>query len=132
MNIMEKYTNIKNYLLNHIDEIGELVTEINCLDGSLEFLEYWENNEEFFNTYFYNNPMEAVRASFYGDYNYCDKYVKFNGYENLTSANEHEIEEEYKDYIDDIVNSLLEHYDKININDKELNDLINEFLINQF
>ena len=126
MNIMEKYTNIKNYLLNHIDVIGEVVTEINCLDGSLDFLEYFDNDEEFFNTYFYNNPMEAVRSSFYGNYNYCDEYVKFNAYGNLTSINEYELENEYKDYINDIVNSLLDHYEEITISDKELFKLIEE------
>ena len=123
---MEKYTNIKNYLLNHINVIGEIVSEINSLDGSLEFLKYWDNDEEFFNTFFYNNPMEAVRSSFFGQYDYNDEYVKFNGYGNLTSANEYELEDEYKYYIDDIVNSLLEHYDKISLNDKELIKLIEE------
>ena len=121
---MEKYTNIKNYLLNHIDVIGEIVNEINSLDGSLEFLEYWENNEEFFNTFFFNNPMEAVRSSFFGDYDYSDECVKFDGYGNLTSANEYEVEAEYKDYIDDIVNSLLDHYNKISLSDSELIKLI--------
>ena len=123
---MEKYTNIKNYLLNHIDVIGEVVSEINSLDGSIEFLEYWENDEEFFNTYFYNNPMEAVKSSFFGQYDYSDEYVKFDGYGNLTSANEYELEDEYKYYIDDIVDSLLEHYKEMNISDKELIKLIKE------
>ena len=121
---MEKYTNIKNNLLNNINVIGEIVIEINSLDNSIEFLEYYENNEEFFNTYFYNNPMEAVRSSFFGSYDYSDEYVKFDVYGNLTSANNHEIEAEYKDYIDDIVNSLLEHYEEIDISDKELIKLI--------
>ena len=123
---MEKYTNIKNNLLNHIDVIGEVVSEINSLDGSIEFLEYWENDEEFFNTYFYNNPMEAVKSSFFGQYDYSDEYVKFDGYGNLTSANEYELEDEYKYYIDDIVDSLLEHYKEMNISDKELIKLIKE------
>lgn len=123
---MKNYEEIKNYLLNNVNEIGSIVCEINCIDSSLEFLEYWENDEEFFNTYFYNNPMEAVRSSFYGDYNFCDKYVKFDGYGNLSSLNEYELEFEYKDYIDDIVNSLLEHYEEINISDKELIKLIEE------
>ena len=119
---MEKYTNIKNYLLNHVNVIDEIVNDINCLDGSLEFLEYWENDEEFFNTFF-NNPMDAVRCSFYGNYKFYDKYVKFDGYYNLSSFNEYELEGEYKDFIDDIVNSLLEHHEEINIS-SELNKLI--------
>ena len=123
---MKNYEDIKNYLLNHIDVIGEIVNEINCLDGSLEFLEYWENDEEFFNTYFYNNPMEAVRSSFYGDYKFCDKYVKFNGYGNLESFNDYDLEKEYKEYLEEITKSLLEHYQEISICDKELIKLIEE------
>ena len=106
--------------------IDEIVNDINCIDNSLDFLEYWENDEEFFNTYFYNNPMEAVRSSFFGNYNYSDEYVKFDGYGNLSSVNEYEVEAEYKDYIDDIVNSLIEHYDKISLSDNELIKLIEE------
>ena len=123
---MEKYTNIKNYLLNHINVIDEIVNDINCLDGSLDFLEYWNNDEEFFNTFFFNNPMEAVRSSFYGDYKFCDEYVKFNGYGNLESFNDYDLEKEYKNYIEDIVNSLLEHYDKISLSDDDLIKLIEE------
>ena len=118
--------NIKNYLLNHIDEIGGIITDINSIDGSLDYLEYYENNEEFFNTFFYNNPMEAVRSEYYGDYNYCDKYVKFDGYGNLKSVDDYELEKEYKYYIDDITKSLLEHYQEMIICDNELIKLLEE------
>ena len=123
---MKNYENIKNYLLNHIDEIGGIVSEINSFDNSLDYLEYYENNEEFFNTFFYNNPMEAVRSEYYGDYNYCDKYVKFDGYGNLKSVDDYELEKEYKYYIDEIVDALLEHYQEMIICDKELIKLIEE------
>ena len=123
---MKNYEDIKNYLLNHIDEIGGIISDINSIDGSLDYLEYYENNEEFFNTFFYNNPMEAVRSEYYGDYNYCDKYVKFDGYENLKSVDDYELEKEYKYYIDEIVNALLEHYQEMIICDKELIKLIEE------
>ena len=120
---MEK---IKNYLLNHIDEIGGIVSEINSFDNSLEYLQYYENDEEFFDTFFYNNPSEAVRSSYYGDYNYCDKCVKFDGYGNLESVDDYELENEYRDYIDEIVKSILEHYEQLDISDKELVKLIEE------
>ena len=122
---MKNYEEIKNYLLNHIDEIGGIITDINSIDGSLEYLEYWINDDSFFNTFFCN-PSEAVRSSYYGNYNYCDKYVKFNGYGNLESFNDYELEKEYKDYIDDITKSLLEHYEELDIWDKELVKLIEE------
>ena len=123
---MKNYEDIKNYLLNHIDEIGGIISDINSIDGSLDYLEYYENNEEFFNTFFYNNPMEAVRSEFYGDYHYCDKYVKFDGYGNLKSVDDYELEKEYKYYIDDITKSLLEHYQEMIICDNELIKLIEE------
>ena len=123
---MNNYEEIKNYLLNHVDEIGDIIIEINSIDGSLDYLEYYENDEEFFNTYFYNNPTEAVRSSYYGNYNYCDKYVSFNEYWNLVSFNDYDLEKEYKEYIDDITKSLIEHYQQISICDDELIKLIEE------
>ena len=123
---MKNYEEIKNYLLNHIDETGDIISDINSIDGSLDYLEYYENNEEFFNTFFYNNPTEAVRSSFYGDYHFCDNWVKFDGYGNLKSVNDYELEKEYKYYIDEIVNALLEHYQEMIICDKELIKLIEE------
>ena len=122
---MKNYEEIKNYLLNHIDEIGNIISDINSIDGSLEYLEYWINDDSFFNTFFCN-PMEAVRSSFYGDYHFCDNWVKFDGYGNLKSVNDYELENEYKYYIDEIVNALLEHYQEMILCDKELIKLIEE------
>ena len=125
---MKNYEEIKNYLLNHIDEIGDIIIEINSIDGSLDFLEYWNNDEEFFNTFFYNNPTEAVRSAYYGNYNYCDKYVRFNGYMNLESFNDYDLEKEYKDYIYEITESLLEHYQELCITDDNLKELIEKYI----
>ena len=125
---MNNYEEIKNYLLNHVDEIGDIIIEINSIDSSLDFLEYWDNDEEFFNTFFYNNPTEAVRSAYYGDYNYCDKYVRFNGYMNLESFNDYELEKEYKDYIADITKSLIKHYQELCITDDNLKELIEKYI----
>ena len=125
---MKNYEEIKNYLLNHVDEIGDIIIEVNSIDNSLDFLEYWNNDEEFFNTFFYNNPTEAVRSAYYGDYNYCDKYVRFNGYGNLESFNDYDLEKEYKEYINEIVNAFLQHYRELCITDKELNNLIEKYM----
>ena len=125
---MKNYEEIKNYLLNHVDEIGDIITEINSIDNSLDYLEYWNNDEDFFNTFFYNNPSEAVRSAYYGDYSYCDNYVKFNGYGNLESADEYKLEKEYKYYIDEITDSFLQHYQELNITDNELLKLIEKYM----
>ena len=127
---MKNYEEIKNYLLDHVHEIDNMrsmISEINSIDGSLEYLEYWDNDEEFFDTFFHNDPMEAVRASYYGDYNYCDDYVRFNGYGNLESFNDYDLEREYKEYIDEIVKSLIEHYQEMSICDNELNNLVEKY-----
>ena len=124
---MKNYEEIKDYLLNHVNEIDNMrsmISEINSIDGSLNYLEYWDNNEEFFDTFFHNDTMEAVRSSYYGDYNYCDDYVRFNGYGNLESANEYDLVKRYEEYIDDIVNALLEHYQEISIYDNNLLEII--------
>ena len=125
---MKNYEEIKNYLLNHVDEIGDIITEINSIDNSLDYLEYWNNDEDFFNTFFYNNPSEAVRSAYYGDYSYCDNYVKFNEYGNLESADEYKLEKEYKYYIDEITDSFLQHYQELNITDNELLKLIEKYM----
>ena len=125
---MKNYEEIKDYLLNHVDEIGDIIIEINSIDGSLDYLEYYKNDEEFFNTFFYNNPTEAVRSAYYGDYNYCDKYVRFNGYGNLVSFNDYDLEKEHKDYIYEITESLLEHYQELCITDDNLKELIEEYM----
>ena len=121
-----KKEKIREYLLNNEETLLEVVSELNSWNGCLENLDFWENDEEFFNTFF-DNPMEAIRATYYGNYNYNDDYVKFNGYGNIDSYSEYERIEEIKDNIDDIVDNLIEYYYNIYINE-ELENLILELL----
>lgn len=112
---MTKIESIKEYLLDNVDELRQIVSEINSWDSGLESLDVHENDEEFFNIFFEGKPMEAVRASFYGDYRYMDEYVRFNGYGNLESLDEYAYEREMKDYIDEIVDQLIDKKDNIDI-----------------
>ena len=121
-----KKEKIREYLLNNEETLLDVVSELNSWNGCLENLDFWENDEEFFNTFF-DNPMEAIRATYYGDYNYNDEYVKFNGYGNIDSYTEYERIEEIKDNIDDIVDNLIECYYNIYINE-ELESLLLELL----
>lgn len=120
-----KKNEIREYLLNNEDILLDVVSELNSWNGCLENLDFWENDEEFFNTFF-DNPMEAIRATYYGNYNYNDDYVKFNGYGNIDSYSEYERIEEIKDSIDDIVENLIEYKDCICINDGNLEELLDE------
>ena len=65
--------------------------------------ELFEFDEDFFNTYFEGNPMEAVRSCFFGDIqNWSDEYIRFNGYGNLVSMSEWEAADWADGYVDDI------------------------------
>ena len=121
-----KKNKIREYLLNNEETLLDVVSELNSWNSCLDYLDFWENDEEFFNTFF-DNPMEAIRATYYGNYNYNDDYVKFNGYGNIDSYSEYERIEEIKDNIDDIVENLVECYYNIYINE-ELENLILELL----
>ena len=120
---MEK---IREYLLNDMDELDYIIAEINGWDGSLDWLEAYENDEEFFDMFF-ANTMEAVRSVCYGNYNYSDDLVRLDGYGNLESFSRWEYEDELKDNIDDIIERLLSVYYQIDI-DEELTELIVEYL----
>ena len=122
---MKKFENIKNYLLGNEEELRSIVQEINSYNGSLDNLNFYENDEDFFNTFFADNPMEVARATFYGNYKYCDQYVRFNGYGNLESFDEYEAMKEIKSYIDDIVTCLLECWEELYIDD-QLVELLEE------
>lgn len=79
---------------NIIDQINEMATDdlVNLNNAYAENAKYYDeeiynNDEDFFNTFFPNDPDKAVRAVFYGDFRYNDTFVKFNGYGNLESFN---------------------------------------------
>lgn len=117
---------IRDYLLENINVLEDVARDINSWDGSLEQFDVWENDEEFFNTFFGDRPMEAVRASYYGDYKYMDEYVRFNGYGNLESLSAYQFHEELREEVDYIVELLVDKLDNLNIVDDGLNALLEQ------
>ena len=120
-----KKNEIKKYLLNNEETLLDVVNELNCWNGCLDYLDFWENDDEFFDTYF-DSPMEIIRAIHYGDYNYTDDYVKFSGYGILVSYTEDERYENFKENIDNIVECLMEYLDDIEIYDENLEKLLED------
>lgn len=98
-------------------QLRDMVSQVNSYDGSLENLEYYENDDDFFNTYFSNNVIEAVRAVSFGDYNYSDDYVRLDAYGNLESASEYEYYSELENYADEIAERYLELVESGDIDD---------------
>ena len=99
------------------NQLREMVSEVNSWDSSLENLEYYENDDDFFNTYFSNNVLEAVRSVSFGDYNYSDDYVRLDAYGNLESASESEYYSELENYADEIAERYLELVESGDIDD---------------
>ena len=91
-----------------VKDLEYMVRECNSYDGSLEDYCYESNDEDFFEVHFGNNPMEAVRAVCFGEYNYSDDYVRFNAYGNLKSASKWDFEDELSDNKDEIVERYIE------------------------
>ena len=122
---MENLVNeMKELLLNNNELLSSVVSELNCWNGCLDHLEVFTNDEEFFELFFNGNGYELARAIHFGDYNFNDDYVKFNGYGNLESLSEYDYIELLEENVDDIIELLIENYCHINIYDSELNDLL--------
>lgn len=113
---------LKEYLLENMEETKDLIRECNSWNGSLDFLDYWENSEWFFEECFHTKE-EVARAICYGNYNYMDDLVKFNAYGNLESCSEYEFEEEIKDYIDEISETIVENAHNIYFNNSSTEQL---------
>ena len=89
--------------------------------------EIWDNDEDFFYSFFENSLMEAVRCISYGDYRYMDKFVKFDGYGNLETFNYfgmNDLCELPETMAEDIINNFIEFSYMFS---SELEALINEY-----
>ena len=119
---------IKEYLLNNMEVTKEVVHYLNSWNSCLDYLEVcnMEDLDECLEGY---EPSEIINMIFYGDGTFspnCD-YFRFNGYGNLESLDEYDLESEYKLYINEIVESLLENMDNIEIFDDELQDMLEKY-----
>jgi len=92
------------------EDLMSIVSDINSYDGYFDDIQWWENDEDFFNTYYADDIMGAVRAVCYGEYTFTDEYVKINAYGNLETTNY--IQDELEGYVDDIVDHLIENWDE--------------------
>ena len=115
---MEK---IKEFLLNNLEEIKNIIAEVNNWNGSLVGFEVFDNNEYFFNDIFYGSKYELVEKIANGSYRIEDDLVRFDCYGDIESLNWHEYEEELKENIDEIIEELISCYDDLMYYYKELN-----------
>ncbi len=120
---------LNNYLYEETEKIRDLVRDSNCYNGVFDYLDYQDNDDEFFNIYYSNNVIEAVRAVSYGEYSYYDDFVKLNDLGNLESIDKFKLanllNNELKYIIDEILQSdyLVSHLINHN-NDNTIVDIL--------
>ena len=118
---------IKGLLLNDLNTLKDVVRELNSWNDYLDYLDVYDNDEEFFNMFFEGKPAELARAIYYGDFNYNDEYIKFNGYGNLETFSEYEYEELLEENIEEITENLIVYAEYISMDNEELDDLLSQY-----
>lgn len=106
---MQKET-LKEILVEELDTdaLIEMVRNINNYSGDFEDLDYWVNDDEFFEMFYNGRMLELVRALSFGSYHYMDEYVKINTYGNIKSASTYEFEKEVEGQREEIIERYLE------------------------
>jgi len=93
------FIDFEDFKANEIMEVLDTLSDDEIINLYNEFLssnsdeQYFINDDDFLNEYF-SEPAEAVRAAIFGNYNYNDEYVTFDGYANLKSCNGYDIRKE--------------------------------------
>ena len=102
-----------------IDDLKEMLLSINSYDNRLDNLDYEYNDEDFFNTFYSNNPYELARAISYGSYDYNDEYVRIDVYGNLESISEYSFNDLVEEYKEEIITEYLDIIEEDNFYFKE-------------
>ena len=118
---------IKGLLLNDLDTLKDIVRELNSWNACLDYLDVYNNDDEFFDMFFEGKPAELARAIYYGDFNYNDEYIKFNAYGNLETFSKYDYEELLEENIEEITENLIEYAEYISIGNEELDDLLSQY-----
>ena len=97
------------YFCELFDELTreERITLVNMYFSEFDFDSYiHEFTEDFFNTYL-SSPLEAAQKVFFGNVqNWCDPYIRFNGYGNLESLSDYQAAEIADSYKAEIYESI--------------------------
>lgn len=84
-----------------IHELLEMVKEVNAYNGELDNLDLFDMDS--FNEIMCGmDPIDIAMRIFFGEFNPNHEYFRFNGYENLESLSEYDLEKELLDWEDEI------------------------------
>ena len=118
-------TKIKIYFNANKTELFEVVSQINSYDSSLQHLEFLDMED--LDIYLDGlTPTDIANKIFFGDFNPNHEYFRFNGYENLESFDEWELNKELFDNIDEIIERIIDLKDEIEL-PKEIENILKNF-----
>ena len=118
-------TKIKIYFNANKTELFEVVSQINSYDSSLQHLEFLDMED--LDMYLDGlTPTDIANKIFFGDFNPNHEYFRFNGYENLESFDEWELNKELFDNIDEIIERIIYLKDEIEL-PKEIENILKNF-----
>ena len=117
-------TRIKTYFNTNKTELFEIVSQINSYDSSLQHLEFLDMED--LDMYLDGlTPTDIANKIFFGDFNPNHQYFRFNGYENLESFDQWELNKELFDNIDEIIERIVDLKDEIELPEEIENILEN-------
>ena len=116
---------LRGYLLDNMGECMECIREVNAWNGSLEFIDflYMEDFDMWLEGY--SSPTQIANMIHYGDFNPNHDYFMFNAYGNLVSYDYYEMKEEIADYIDEVVDCIIEYGHKLDL-PSDIEDILEE------
>ena len=106
----------------------DIVGQLNGLNGSFETYTLYDMDDFDLVIGEGYTPTELAQRIFFGDFNINHDYFFFNGYANLESICEYEMSDHFEPILDEIIDSMLYHYDDLYIDNNELNDLAGRYL----
>ena len=122
-----KLQQIKNEMIELLNSLeGSYLVTINnafCQNAQYQDNEYYDFDDEFFQMFFENRVIDAVRATFFGNIrNWADDFIYFDGYGNLCSTSDPEFMETVSNIVDHICDNSSD-YEGLN---NDLDNLIEE------
>jgi len=120
---MKETKNLKENLIEQIEELDvvfkmSLLSDIISYDGTFsDDYDYYENDEEFFETFYQGEVLKAVTAAVRGEYNPRDRFVKINAYGNLDSLDFDDVDNEIICIADEIADWIIENPNILNLSD---------------
>ena len=97
--VIEEIKNLKD------SQLLDLAKECYSYNGTCDWADVFGNDEFFFKDMF-DDAYDAVRAVYFGEYNFHDDYVRFDAYGNLETLTDYQLEKEARDFVDDIIDAL--------------------------